>query len=350
MNPTEYVAGVLKTESKPSAIHLGPVAVHALLGLMIQTANLADIAKKAIFYGDKKPIDPERLRKLGLEISDLGHFFANTSVAELTDPLDRHQYVEEDLPFAMTNTDGINKRLLHVGIGVFTEAGEILEALVKSWETGEPVDRVNLGEELGDAFWYLGVGSDELKIPFEVLFEQNNVKLLDKENGRYKQGSFDVDGAINRSVSNERVLLEGSLGAGQVAQGFELSLAQGANGQTYVAGFVPTEGDSLVIDPVALQPVLKAPKQIAQLECPLVATQNPHIFYNAKTEQFDLFDESGLLHDSYESFNEARQRQDEYVKQLNGEPTTGGILGKLKAAGEETVELVKQAFNKGDKQ
>jgi NTP pyrophosphatase (non-canonical NTP hydrolase) len=59
--------------------------------------------------------------------------------------------------------------LMHCAAGISGEAGELLDAIKKTWVYGKPLDRVNLIEEMGDIEWYmealrslLGVGRDEV--------------------------------------------------------------------------------------------------------------------------------------------------------------------------------------------
>lgn len=45
--------------------------------------------------------------------------------------------------------------LMHAAIGVAGEGGELLDAVKKNWVYGKPVDRDNLLEEMGDAYFYM---------------------------------------------------------------------------------------------------------------------------------------------------------------------------------------------------
>ena len=96
-----------------------------------------------------------------------------------------------------------NQRLLHAGIGLATEAGEFLDALKKHIFYGKELDTVNLGEEMGDIFWYCAIVSDQLGIDFSEVMEKNISKLK----ARYGD-KFTEDGAIKRDLDTERKILE----------------------------------------------------------------------------------------------------------------------------------------------
>lgn len=94
-------------------------------------------------------------------------------------------------------------RLLHVGLGLATEAGEFLDALKKWLFYGKEYDKINLIEELGDVLWYVALASDQLGISIEEIMERNNAKL----ETRYGK-IFSKDGAINRNLDQEYEALE----------------------------------------------------------------------------------------------------------------------------------------------
>jgi NTP pyrophosphatase (non-canonical NTP hydrolase) len=93
-------------------------------------------------------------------------------------------------------------RLLHGFMGIATEAGEGLEALARYFQTGE-LDKVNVGEELGDCFWYQAIIADECGAEFETEQQKNIAKLK----ARYGQ-AFSAENASRRDLDNERRVLE----------------------------------------------------------------------------------------------------------------------------------------------
>lgn len=102
----------------------------------------------------------------------------------------------------LTDTNTI--RLLHAGVGLSTEVGEVLDALKKHIFYGKPLDKVNLKEEMGDLFWYMAVMADALEVDFKEVMERNIAKLT----ARYGE-KFSEERAINRDTDNERKILEG---------------------------------------------------------------------------------------------------------------------------------------------
>jgi hypothetical protein len=55
-------------------------------------------------------------------------------------------------------------RELHAVFGLQTEVGELMEASYLAKHRNLPIDKVNWGEEIGDAFWYDAVWRDTRKI------------------------------------------------------------------------------------------------------------------------------------------------------------------------------------------
>lgn len=101
-------------------------------------------------------------------------------------------------------------RLLHAAMGMATEAAEIVDQLKKAFFYGNPIDEVNLVEELGDCRWYENVMMDELKVTAEQVQAINNKKLTDKKAGRYQKGKFTSVEAMVRNLDAEREILEGA--------------------------------------------------------------------------------------------------------------------------------------------
>lgn len=64
-------------------------------------------------------------------------------------------------------------RLLHGGIGLSSELAEAQEMAEKP-----SIDAVNLKEEMGDLYWYMGIIVDELKFNPDEIFRNNEVSAL----------------------------------------------------------------------------------------------------------------------------------------------------------------------------
>lgn len=66
-----------------------------------------------------------------------------------------------------------NIRLLHGAIGLSSELAEAQELVEKPG-----IDAVNLKEEMGDLFWYMGIIVDELKLNPESIFANNETGAI----------------------------------------------------------------------------------------------------------------------------------------------------------------------------
>ena len=94
-------------------------------------------------------------------------------------------------------------RLMHGVIGIATEPAEIIEAVLKAFETGTSMDFVNLKEEVSDQMWYQNLILSECKSSFEEAADLNIAKL----DARYPRGFTEHD-AVNRDLVAERKILE----------------------------------------------------------------------------------------------------------------------------------------------
>lgn len=76
-------------------------------------------------------------------------------------------------PLAERFSQTRNIRLLHGAIGLASELAESQELVEK-----QEIDVVNLKEEMGDMFWYMGIMVDELKADPESVFMFNDTDKL----------------------------------------------------------------------------------------------------------------------------------------------------------------------------
>lgn len=152
-----------------------PMLRHALESA-VNTGELVDIAKKSLFYGKA--------------IKDTGHGKLLQNAAE-SDQLD---------------VEAVPHDILHAAMGIYTEAAEMLEAVLKAMESGD-LDKVNLLEEIGDTEWYAAMMYRAIeKTPGEA--KEVNINKLRK---RFPE-KFETSFAIDRDLSAEREILEkGSL-------------------------------------------------------------------------------------------------------------------------------------------
>lgn len=75
--------------------------------------------------------------------------------------------------------------LLHMGVGVSGEAGELLDAIKKAVIYRKPIDMKNIIEELGDLEFYMEGLRQELNITREECLSANVDKLMVRYNGKF---------------------------------------------------------------------------------------------------------------------------------------------------------------------
>lgn len=93
--------------------------------------------------------------------------------------------------------------IIHGGLGVATEAGELLDGLKKKHAYGKPLDLVNFREEIGDVLWYLALLCRGAGTTLDQVAERNIAKLR----ARYPE-KFTSENALNRNLAAERAILE----------------------------------------------------------------------------------------------------------------------------------------------
>lgn len=141
----------------------------------IRSANQLDKIKKTLFYGRDNNLDPA----LGAaHIKHLPAMFPNATSDAVID-------------------------IVHGIIGKFTEAGELLEALKKSLNSGELIDMVNLEEEIGDGFWYDAIILNRTA----GTFEEVQARIIKKLKARFPD-KFTDKNANERDLAAERAILE----------------------------------------------------------------------------------------------------------------------------------------------
>jgi hypothetical protein len=202
MEGNTYVKNAIRTESHRE-LDADLIELFALLDVARRTAAIVDKFKKGIFYGkeikrDFLAIELNKLHDIIGTLSTLStlHKFPNVAKG-LKDTLARETSCErDDLCYP-------NRRLTHAAIGIFTEAGEMIEALQREMKTGD-LDAVNFSEENGDVDWYQALIYDETNTTEAATREKNIAKLR----ARFPQ-KFTEEAAVNRNLSAERKILEG---------------------------------------------------------------------------------------------------------------------------------------------
>lgn len=194
MDFSAYTTQAIKTESIIDAIVVDKSHFAAVAGCVIAAGNLLDVIKKDVYYG--KPTDEMKLIQRELRIRSNLNALATVAPTIGNSTSDVQTF------------NHINTRTAHAIIGLTTEAVELLEALQLAVTTGQPIDAVNVQEELGDVAWYLAVLVDSLQADWDSILTTNLNKLALRNKGT----SFNAAATINRDVDTERALLEAGLG------------------------------------------------------------------------------------------------------------------------------------------
>lgn len=195
MNSEQFIQDAIRTESRPDSQLFTNAGLSGVFKLLIEAGKVADVCKRGIFYG--KGLDTE---KLGVTLESLGTFASHVQY-----DLDNNLLIDDGNDEKVSYLHKPNLRLVHVALGILSESGEMLEALLKQMETGS-LDKVNFGEELADVDWYKAVGHDETG----VSEPQQRTALIAKLKERYGD-KFTSDAAHNRNLEAERAILEENL-------------------------------------------------------------------------------------------------------------------------------------------
>lgn len=172
-----------------------PTPLHFLydLTMLVEAGCNADLVKRSIFY--KEEIAKSQARGYGYTIQN----------KKLYDQIHVDQLMEEkeeDKSKHLTLTDDkIN--LIHAALGVISEAGEVLEEVIKSSLEKRDMDFTNLKEEGGDFLWYVALYLRAAGTDFETAAASNIKKLA----VRYPE-KFSSEAALNRDLDKEREALE----------------------------------------------------------------------------------------------------------------------------------------------
>lgn len=97
--------------------------------------------------------------------------------------------------------------IIHAILGIASESGELVEALLMAISNEKPLDRTNILEEVGDAQWYEAM----IARVYNVDFDKIQRSTIDKLRERFPD-KFTTEAANNRNLENERATLEVGLG------------------------------------------------------------------------------------------------------------------------------------------
>lgn len=117
--------------------------------------------------------------------------------------MEPNQYIKNCLRLNTNQKKPIPENILHAGLGIATESGELLDAIKRYAFYGNELDIYNLKEELGDLCWYMSLMLAELDLEWEEVWEAN----IEKLKIRYPEG-FTEEKALNRNLEEERKSLE----------------------------------------------------------------------------------------------------------------------------------------------
>lgn len=188
----EFVPLATRTESVLDSVKVDKELLTAMLRLGVEAGDVLDVLKKSVFY--KKP------EKFDGNIHETLNSLRNSVSATIsTLPVEKPS-------IALNSNTAVNvdPRVLHAVIGKFTEASELLAAVLKSINSGNPIDVVNLAEELGDDEWYDAILTDATGIDKSV----SRARVINKLSIRYPE-KFTTENAITRNLEAEREALEG---------------------------------------------------------------------------------------------------------------------------------------------
>ncbi len=186
MNMKEYLEGSGRTTAKLDEVRKDMYPAHTKLAYdlvnLVVNGQTADLMKRGLFY-------KESIGRLGERAE--GFKTDTTEMYELA------------LAADTTRTFGEKEiDIIHAALGMFSEAGEILQEVVNAFLHNRPFDLTNLREEAGDILWYEALLLRSVDSDFETEGERNLNKLAK----RYPE-KFTSEAALNRDLEAEKQVL-----------------------------------------------------------------------------------------------------------------------------------------------
>ena len=80
----------------------------------------------------------------------------------------------------------VQNDLLHAALGLSGEAGEFADCIKKHWVYGQPLDKANAAEEIGDILWYCALACNALDVQLADVAAMNIEKLRKRYPARYQ--------------------------------------------------------------------------------------------------------------------------------------------------------------------
>ena len=78
-----------------------------------------------------------------------------------------------------------DESLVHAVMGLAGEAGEFADCIKKHLIYGQPLNRANAMEELGDLMWFVALACKALDVPMEHIAQMNIDKLAQRYPDKY---------------------------------------------------------------------------------------------------------------------------------------------------------------------
>lgn len=194
MNFQDFKPLALRTEADSSNVKVNVAFLEVLLNMAFNVTAVVDDLKKNIYYD--KPLDDNRIDSI------LDAVIMQAAAARLSYKQFKNMPPEQLETLVRPVSEIMDARYLHSVIGIFTEAGELLQTLGK--QKGQ-LNLVNIAEETGDVFWYLALLSDSTGLDVENSMDM----VINKLKSRYAD-KFTTEEAINRDLDTERQVLEDS--------------------------------------------------------------------------------------------------------------------------------------------
>lgn len=91
------------------------------------------------------------------------------------------------VPVCTADLDYVADNELHGSLGVFSEAGEILELVENAIFKGEEIEREKVVDEVGDLLWYVAMLLREVDVSFEEVARLNIEKLRKRFPSKFEE-------------------------------------------------------------------------------------------------------------------------------------------------------------------
>lgn len=98
---------------------------------------------------------------------------------------------------------------LHAAVGIAGEAGELIDAIKKTWIYGKPLDNENVKEELGDLLFYIQALANLQGISIQEILQENVNKLAKRYIGLKYSDKAAVDRADKIFLANSALTKKG---------------------------------------------------------------------------------------------------------------------------------------------